>query len=301
MDDLDEYLSDAFEYTDQPREIVGAEPVDLDRPVPDEVRRRLFTHQIYPYATRIGVREYYRSKYALQIELVRLQNWVKDTGAKVLLLFEGRDAAGKGSTIKRFLEHLNPRGARVVALGPPTDVERGQWYFQRHLRHLPGPGEIVFFDRSWYNRAGVERVMGFCDDAQLEEFFLQVPSLEHMLVRSGVRLVKLYFSVSREEQHRRFERRRTDPLKRWKLSPMDLASEERWDEYTEAKEEMFRRTHTAPAPWTVIKSDDKMRARLETMRLVLSRLEYDDADREAARPPDPLLVATADEIYPELA
>ncbi|MEX1361852.1 MAG: polyphosphate kinase 2 [Nannocystaceae bacterium] len=301
MHDLDEYLSDAFEYDEQPREVAGAEPVDLQRPVSDQERRRLFTHQIHPYAHRIGVREYYRDKYALQIELVKLQNWIKDTQAKVLLLFEGRDAAGKGSTIKRFLEHLNPRGARVVALSPPTEVERGQWYFQRYLRHLPSPGEIVFFDRSWYNRAGVERVMGFCDDAQLEEFFEQVPGVEQMLVSSGIQLIKLYFSVSREEQRRRFEQRRTDPLKRWKLSPMDLASEERWDEYTVAKEDMFRRTHTSRTPWTVIKSDDKMRARLETMRLVLSRFDYADADREAVPAPDPLLVASADEIYPEIA
>ncbi|MCX4240435.1 polyphosphate kinase 2 [Paraliomyxa miuraensis] len=299
MRDLDEYLADAFEYLDEPREIPAAEPVDTTRPVPEALRRRLFTHQVYPYSARIGIKDYYTQKYELQVELVKLQNWIKDTQRKILLIFEGRDAAGKGSTIKRFMEHLNPRGARVVALERPTKVEEGQWYFQRHLRHLPGPGEIVLFDRSWYNRAGVERVMGFCNDAELEEFFAQVPALERMLVRSGVHLCKFYFSVSREEQHRRFEQRRTDPLKGWKLSPMDLASEARWDDYTVAKEEMFRRSHTAVAPWTVIKSDDKMRARLQAMRHVLSQFEYADKDAAVAGP-DPLLVASADEIYPEI-
>jgi polyphosphate kinase 2 len=299
MRDLEEYLIDAFEYLDEPRPIPAAEPVDLSLPVPVAQRRRLFTHQVYPYPTRIEIKDYYTQKYTLQVELVKLQNWIKDTRRKLLLIFEGRDAAGKGSTIKRFMEHMNPRGARVVALERPTEVEEGQWYFQRHLRHLPGPGEIVLFDRSWYNRAGVERVMGFCSETQVDEFFAQVPSLERMLVRSGVHLMKFYFSVSREEQHRRFDQRRTDPLKGWKLSPMDLASEERWDAYTEAKEDMFRRSHTRVAPWTVVKSDDKMRARLQVMRTVLARFDYAAKD-PALELPDPLLVARADEIYPEI-
>jgi polyphosphate kinase 2 len=299
MRDFDEYLLDAFENQEEPRPIEGAEPVDTSAPVDEAVRRRLFTHQVYPYPNRITLREYYEDKYTLQVELVKYQNWVKDTGRKILLIFEGRDAAGKGSTIKRFLEHLNPRGARVVALERPTETEQGQWYFQRYLTHLPGPGEIVMFDRSWYNRAGVERVMDFSTRDQREEFFDQVVPLETMLVQSRVHLMKFYFSVSQHEQHRRFDQRRTDPLKRWKLSPMDLASEQRWDEYTEAKEEMFRRTHTKVAPWTVIKSDDKMRARLQAMRCVLWRFDYEGKDPEL-NPPDPLLVASADEIYPDI-
>ncbi|MCR9161474.1 MAG: polyphosphate kinase 2 [Nannocystaceae bacterium] len=298
MRDFDEYLQDAFENADEPPEIDGAVPLDTSAAVPQDARRNVFVEHAYPYATRIGVRDYYSQKYDLQIELVKLQNWVKETGAKVLLIFEGRDAAGKGSTIKRFLEHLNPRGARVVALDRPTDTELGQWYFQRYLRHLPGPGEIVFFDRSWYNRAGVERVMGFSSDAQREEFFDQVVPLEQMLVRSRVHLMKFYFSVSQHEQRRRFDMRRTDPLKRWKLSPMDLESEKRWDAYSEAKLDMFRRTHTETAPWTLIKSDDKMRARLQTMRVVLHRIAYADKGPQLL-PPDPLLVATASEVYPE--
>ena len=296
MRDFDEYLLDAFENQEEPRPIEGAEPIDTSAPVSEDVRKHFFTDQVYPYATRISLREYYEHKYRLQVELVKFQNWVKDTGSKILLIFEGRDAAGKGSTIKRFLEHLNPRGARVVALDRPTETEQGQWYFQRYLRHLPGPGEIVFFDRSWYNRAGVERVMGFSTESQREEFFDQVVPLERMLVQSRVHLMKFYFSVGQQEQHRRFDMRRTDPLKRWKLSPMDLESEKRWDAYTEAKEDMFRRTHTAWAPWTIIKSDDKMRARLQTMRCVLDRFDYDEKDPDVAEP-DPLLVAAAGDIF----
>ncbi len=295
--ELDDYIAEALEYPEVAREIPGAEPLPPGVAPDAEARRRFFVEQVYPYATQLGVRDYYRHKYALQIELVKLQNWLKDNRRKLLVIFEGRDAAGKGSTIKRFLEHLNPRGARAVALDRPTDTERGQWYFQRYLRHLPGPGEIVMFDRSWYNRAGVERVMGFCSEEELEEFFAQVVALEHMLVQSGVRLVKFYFSVSQTEQSRRFDQRRTDPLKGWKLSPMDLASEQKWSEYTRAKLEMFERTHTRSGPWTIIKSDDKARARLEAMRVVLSAYDYDGKDPSLAIP-DPLLVANADVIYP---
>jgi polyphosphate kinase 2 len=296
MRDFDEYLLDAFENQEAPRPIEGAQPVDTSKPVTAEVRSHIFTDQFYPYATRIPLREYYEEKYALQVELVKFQNWVKDSGCKVLLIFEGRDAAGKGSTIKRFLEHLNPRGARVVALERPTETELGQWYFQRYLTHLPGPGEIVFFDRSWYNRAGVERVMGFSSDTQREEFFDQVVPLERMLVQSKVHLMKFYFSVSQAEQSRRFDMRRTDPLKRWKLSPMDLESEKRWDAYTDAKEEMFERTHTDVTPWTIIKSDDKMRARLQAIRCVLNRFDY-EGKGDALQDPDPLLVASAGEVF----
>ena len=293
MRDFDEYLLDAFENQEDLRPIEGAEPVDTTVPVPAEVRRRFFTDQIYPYASRITLREYYEQKYRLQVELVKFQNWVKDTGSKVLLIFEGRDAAGKGSTIKRFLEHLNPRGARVVALDRPTETEQGQWYFQRYLRHLPGPGEIVFFDRSWYNRAGVERVMGFCSPAEYLEFMRQCPQFEQMLVRSGVILFKYWFSVTREEQRKRFKAREIDPLKTWKLSPIDTASLDKWQDYTDAKEAMFFHTDTADAPWTVVKSDDKKRARLNCMRHFLNALPYHCKDQSVIGKPDPLIVGSS--------
>ncbi|MEJ2257955.1 MAG: polyphosphate kinase 2, partial [Woeseiaceae bacterium] len=211
----------------------------------------------------------------------------------VVVQFEGRDAAGKGGTIKRFMEHLNPRAARVVALEKPTDRERGQWYFQRYVKHLPTRGEMVFFDRSWYNRAGVERVMGFCDSLEYLEFMRQVPDLERMLVRSGIRSFKYWFSVTREEQLRRFEARTHDPLKQWKLSPVDEQSRDKWEEYTEAKEAMFLYTDTLDAPWTIIKSDDKQRARLNCMQHFLSSLEYPDKDSGVVHGPDPLIVGSS--------
>src|SRR5271169_5020819 len=211
----------------------------------------------YPYDHRMPREEYEHLKRRLQIELLKLQQHGRRTGARHVIVFEGRDAAGKGGTIKRFMEHLNPRGARVVALEKPTPVERGQWYFQRYVQHLPTKGEIVLFDRSWYNRAGVERVMGFCTDAEHEEFLRQVPEFERNLTRSGVHLVKFWFSVSRDEQRRRFTERERHPLKQWKLSPIDLASLEKWDAYTEAKNDMFLATDIDEAPWTVIKSDCK--------------------------------------------
>jgi polyphosphate kinase len=244
----------------------------------------------YPYAERMSREDYDRTKRLLQIELIKLQNWVKERGEKIVVLFEGRDAAGKGGTIRRFMEHLNPRGAHVVALEAPDERERTQWYFQRYVKHLPAAGEIVLFDRSWYNRAGVERVMGYCTPAEYLDFMRQVPELERMLVRSGLHLVKLWFSVSRSEQRTRFAVRQVDPVRRWKLSPTDLASLDKWDAYTEAKEAMFFYTDTADAPWTVIKSNDKKRARLEAMRVVLSRFEYDDRDDEVVGVPDPKLV-----------
>jgi polyphosphate kinase 2 len=247
----------------------------------------------YPYKNLLSRKTYERQKYRLQVELLKLQAWVKDTGQKVVILFEGRDAAGKGGTIRRFMEHLNPRGARVVALEKPSETERGQWYFQRYVQHLPTAGEIVLFDRSWYNRAGVERVMGFCKHAEYDEFMRQAPVFERNLVASGVHLIKFWFSVSRAEQRRRFKERETHPLKQWKLSPVDMASLGKWDEYTKAKEAMFFHTDTAEAPWTVIKSDCKKRARLNAMRYVLHRMPYANKDGKTIGNVDTLLVGRA--------
>lgn len=244
----------------------------------------------YPYKTRMRRSVYEHEKQLLQIELLKVQAWVKETGQRIVCLFEGRDAAGKGGTIKRFTEHLNPRGARVVALEKPNGQEKGQWYFQRYLQHLPTAGEIVFFDRSWYNRAGVERVMGFCQPHEYLQFMRQTPELERMLVNDGIRLFKFWFSVSREEQLRRFISRRDDPLKHWKLSPIDIQSLDRWDDYTEAKDQMFFHTHTGDAPWTVIKSDDKKRARLNCIRHFLHQLDYPNKDLKAIRPVDDKIV-----------
>jgi len=253
----------------------------------------------YPYTTRMRAREYEALKTGLQIELLKVQGWVKQTGQRIVTLFEGRDAAGKGGTIKRFMEHLNPRGARVVALDKPSEGERGQWYFQRYVRHFPTFGEMVFFDRSWYNRAGVERVMGFCTPREYEEFLRQCPEFERMLVNSGVRLFKYWFSVSRQEQMRRFISRRDDPLKQWKLSPLDIRSLDHWDGYSEAKKAMFFHTDTADAPWIVIKSDDKKRARVNCIRHFLSLLDYPGKDTGIASAPDLQLVAPAATIAEE--
>ena len=250
----------------------------------------------YPYDTRMQRREYEIAKRKLQIELLKLQGWVKETGQKFVIVFEGRDAAGKGGTIKRFTEHLNPRGARVIALDKPSERETTQWYFQRYVQHLPASGEIVLFDRSWYNRAGVERVMGYCTDEEYEQFLRQAPLFERMLVRSGISLVKLWFSVSRGEQRSRFIVRQIDPVRQWKLSPTDLASLDKWDAYTEAKEAMFLHTDTADAPWTVIKSNDKKRARLAAMRHVLAQFDYTNKDAGAVGTPDPLLVGSAADV-----
>ena len=251
----------------------------------------------YPYKFRMLRRDYEREKFILQAELLKLQSWVKEARQRVIILFEGRDAAGKGGAIKRFMEHLNPRGARVIALEKPSDVERGQWYFQRYVEHLPTTGEIVLFDRSWYNRAGVERVMGFCGDEEYHEFLRQVPEFERNLVRSGIHLIKFWFSVSREEQRRRFRERTAHPLKQWKLSPVDLASLDKWDGYTRAKEAMFFHTDTADSPWTVIKSDDKKRARLNAMRYVLHAMPYKNKDAKHIGRVDDLLVGRANAIH----
>ncbi|MEZ5321773.1 MAG: polyphosphate kinase 2 [Microthrixaceae bacterium] len=272
--------------------VYGTIPLDDDDELVDA-----WASGAYPYRNLMSRKAYERQKFQLQVELLKLQAWVKDTGQRIVILFEGRDAAGKGGTIKRFHEHLNPRGARVVALDKPTEVERGQWYFQRYVEHLPTAGEIVFFDRSWYNRAGVERVMGFCSDEEHTEFLRQAPQFERSLARSGIHLVKFWFSVSRDEQRRRFTERRNHPLKQWKLSSIDLASLDKWDAYTEAKEEMFARTDTDEAPWTVVKSDCKKRARLNAMRYVLHRMPYDDKDPERIGKLDPLLVGRPRDVY----
>ncbi|MBL0290398.1 MAG: polyphosphate kinase 2 [Betaproteobacteria bacterium] len=251
----------------------------------------------YPYKNLMARKTYERQKYRLQVELLKLQAWVKETGQKIVVLFEGRDAAGKGGTIKRFMENLNPRGARVVALEKPTELERGQWYFQRYVEHLPTAGEIVLFDRSWYNRAGVERVMGFCTQKEYLEFMRQAPEFERMLVHNNTHLVKYWFSVSRAQQRRRFKERQVHPLKQWKLSPIDMASLDKWDDYTKAKEAMFFYTDTADAPWTVIKSDCKKRARLNAMRYLLHKLPYSNKDLERIGPLDPLIVGRAHVVY----
>ena len=263
---------------------------------PVESHQQVFENGKYPYKDKLKKSEYERRKALIQAELLKVQHWTQETGQKFVLLFEGRDAAGKGGTIKRFTEHLNPRQARVVALNKPTDEERGQWFFQRYIAHLPTRGEIVFYDRSWYNRAGVERVMGFCDPSEYLEFMRQTPELERMLVRSGIQLYKYWFSVTQDEQKRRFDSRANDPLKQWKLSPIDKQSLDKWADYTEAKEAMFFYTDTADAPWTVVKSNDKKRARINCMLHFLSTLDYPGKDPEIATPPDPLLVSTAQHV-----
>jgi polyphosphate kinase len=253
--------------------------------------------QDYPYAERMSRADYERTKRSLQIELLKLQSWAKDSGQRIVVLFEGRDAAGKGGTIKRFTEHLNPRGTRVVALDKPSERERTQWYFQRYLSQLPAAGEIVLFDRSWYNRAVVERVMGFCTTNEYQEFIEQTPGLERMLVDGGIHLVKLWFSVSRAEQRTRFIIRVIDPLRQWKLSPVDLAALDRWDDYTQAKEAMFRYTDTPAAPWTVVKSNDKKRGRIAALRWLLSTLDYPTKDSDVVGTPDPLIVGPPAQVY----
>ncbi|MCL2716152.1 MAG: polyphosphate kinase 2 [Alphaproteobacteria bacterium] len=262
---------------------------------PEAIRRAFETGE-YPYESRLTNSVYLDHMLQLQVELLKAQSWIKEAGERIVVLFEGRDAAGKGGTIKRFMEHLNPRGARVVALEKPTERERTQWYFQRYIEHLPAGGEIVLFDRSWYNRAGVERVMGFCSASEYLEFMRQCPQLEVMLVRSGIRIYKYWFSVTREEQKRRFKSRETDPLKQWKLSPIDRASLDKWDDYTEAKEAKFFYTDTADCPWIIVKSDDKRRARLNCMRHFLSTLDYPNKDERVVGHADPLIVGSTSHV-----
>jgi polyphosphate kinase 2 len=258
--------------------------------------RRLFESGEYPYKVKMRAAPYEAHMLELQRELLKAQRWIEQTGQRVVVLFEGRDAAGKGGTIKRFTEHMNPRTARIIALQKPTEREQTQWYFQRYIAHLPAAGEIVLFDRSWYNRAGVERVMGFCSPNDYLEFMRQCPEVERMLVRSGITLVKYWFSVSRDEQRRRFAERERDPLKQWKLSPIDRASLGKWDDYTEAKEAMFFYTDTADAPWTIVKSDDKKRARLNAMQHLLGLLPYDGKDTSIVTGPDPLIVGDSSHV-----
>ena len=265
-------------------------------PVAGSPLHQAFESGHYPYARLMGRAAYEAEKAKLQAELLKVQIWAQETGQKFVILMEGRDAAGKGGTIKRFMEHLNPRYARVCALTKPSDVEKGQWFFQRYIAHLPTAGEMVFYDRSWYNRAGVERVMGFCTPTEYLEFMRQAPELERMLVRSGIRLYKYWFSVTREEQRARFLARETDPLKMWKLSPIDKASLDRWDDYTEAKEAMFFYTDTADAPWVIVKSNDKKRARLNCMKHFLSTIDYPNKDHAVVGTPDPLIVGRAQQV-----
>jgi len=246
--------------------------------------------QDHPYDVLMTVEEYEREKRLLQVELLRAQSWIQGSGQRLVVTFDGRDAAGKGSTIKRFIEHLNPRSARVVALPAPTQTERTQWFFQRYVQHLPTAGEMVLFDRSWHNRAVVEPVMGFCTEAEYLEFLRAAPLFEEMLVNDGVILVKLWFSVSRLEQITRFSIRRIDPMRQWKLSPVDLASLDRWDDYTHVKEEMFRHSHRPAAPWTVVRTNDKKRGRVEAMRHVLRCLDYPEKNVDLVDRPDPLIV-----------
>jgi polyphosphate kinase len=250
-----------------------------------------------PSGQRFPKKVYERELIRLQGELVRLQEWIRAEGARLVIVFEGRDAAGKGSTIKRVTQYLNPRVARIAALPAPTERERGQWYFQRYIAHLPTAGDIVFFDRSWYNRAGVERVMGFCSADEVANFLRDVPDFEELLVRDGVRLFKFYLTLGREMQLARFHERRHDPLKRWKLSPIDLAAIAKWDDYTRAQVEMFRYTHTASCPWTVVRANDQRRARLEAIRAVLCALDYKGKDRKLVANPDPLIVGAGPEFF----
>jgi len=277
--------------------ILDAEPLDDPTSIVPHVRSRYFRENIYPYGELMRRKEYEAEKRMLQIEMMKLQNSMRETGDRAIILFEGRDAAGKGGTIRRFMEHWNPRTARVVALDKPSEVELGQWYFQRYIRHFPTSGEIVLFDRSWYNRAGVERVMGFSTDPEYRRFMRHVPMLERMIVDSGIKLIKLYFSVSQKEQLRRFQSRSSDPLKHWKVSPVDIRSIDKWREYTEAKEAMFLLTNFEVAPWTIVKSDDKKRARINAMRHLINVMDYKDKDPEVAYVPDPSIVAYSHEVY----
>ena len=300
---------------------IAAKPLTAEQPTPMEVKTEdpqaynqippeslldkspnNFVASNYPYDKKMTRKDYESQKRLLQIELLKLQRWLKDEGERVIIIFEGRDAAGKGGAIKRMMEHLNPRGAHVVALEKPSDRERSQWYFQRYIQHLPAAGEIVLFDRSWYNRAGVERVMGFCSQEEYVQFLHQTPVFEQMLIDSGIRLFKFWFSVSRQEQFRRFMARREDPLKQWKLSPVDLASLDKWEDYSRAKEAMLMHTHKSLTPWTVIKSDDKKRARLASMQLILNSMPYTNKNDEVVTEADTLIVSSAAQVlsHPEM-
>ena len=271
---------------------------NLESPeLPKAITAQAFASGGYPYCERMPRKAYERDLVLLQIELLKLQRWALDTGQRIVILFEGRDAAGKGGTIKRFMEHLNPRHAHVVALTKPTEAERGQWYFQRYVSRLPTAGDIALFDRSWYNRAGVEPVMGFCTPQQTKKFLKEAPEFESALVRDGVKLFKLWLTVGRAMQLKRFHERQHDPLKSWKLSPIDLKSIPKWDDFTAARDAMFDNTHTDVAPWTVIRSNDKRRARLGAIRHVLSALDYAEKDASLVAKPDPKIVGCDDDFF----
>ncbi|MFT7222268.1 MAG: polyphosphate kinase 2 [Candidatus Azotimanducaceae bacterium] len=288
-----EALIDSLEREPRVRKTKGAVPVSRDQKVGKKLIQKYFNEVIYPYPHHLALTDYYYQKVLLQIELVKFQNWVRESGSKVVLVFEGRDAAGKGSAIRAFMEHLNPRWSHVVALEKPTEEERRQWYFQRYVKELPESGQIAFFDRSWYNRAGVERVMGFCTEDDYEAFLDHAPVFEKMLVKSGIDVVKFYLSVSKGEQANRFEERKTNPLKQWKLSPVDLEAQHKWDGYTEAKNAIFERTDSLEAPWVIVKTEQKMRGRLQSTRFVLSHFDYTDKDPDVAVVPDRLIVSRA--------
>lgn len=271
---------------------------DIENPaLPDFIKEQALTSGGYPYDKRLGRKVYEKELRLLQIELLKLQSWVRETGERVVILFEGRDAAGKGSTIKRFMAHLNPRHARAVALSKPTETERGQWYFQRYVAHLPTRGDMILFDRSWYNRAGVERVMGFCTEAETAKFLREAPDFESGLIRDGIRLFKFWLTIGREMQLKRLHARRHNPLKRWKLSEIDLAALSKWDAYTQARDDLFRYTHTEVTPWWVIRANDKRRTRLNAIRKVLSEFDYAGKDEDIVGAPDPLIVGTGPEFF----
>lgn len=266
---------------------------DLENPeLPEEIDESSFRSGGYPYDERMPRKTYERDLHLLQIELLKLQSWAREKGERIVIVFEGRDAAGKGGTIKRFMEHLNPRHAHVVALAKPTETEQGQWYFQRYVAHLPTAGDMALFDRSWYNRAGVERVMGFCTPAQVKKFLEEVPDFEASLVRDGIRLFKLWLTIGQAMQLKRFHARRHDPLKSWKLSPIDLASLDKWADYSSARDAMLEHTHTKAAPWTVIRSNDKRRARVNAIRHVLNSIDYSGKDKTIVAKPDPKIVGS---------
>lgn len=286
-----ETLIDSLEADSPRKKTEGAVPLEPGQKVTKKLIRKYFNEVIYPYPEHLSMRDYYDQKIRLQIELVKLQNWVREEGKRVVLVFEGRDAAGKGSTIRAFMEHLNPRWSKVVALEKPTEEERGQWYFQRYVKELPSAGEIAFFDRSWYNRAGVERVMGFCTEKDYDDFLEHAPIFEKMLVKSGITIIKFYLSVSKIEQARRFEERKTNPLKQWKLSPIDLEAQHKWDGYTAAKNTIFESTDSEEAPWVIVKTEQKTRGRLEAMRFVLNLFDYPNKDPEMVSSLDPLIIS----------
>jgi polyphosphate kinase 2 len=272
-------------------------PFDIDNPkLPAEIKEKALTGDGYPYAKKMKREPYERDLAALQFELVKLQSHIQAKGERIVVVFEGRDSAGKGGCIARFMHHLNPRHARSVALSKPTETESGQWYFQRYIAHMPTAGDITLFDRSWYNRAGVERVMGFCTKDQLAAFYRDAPEVENLLIQDGIRLFKIYLTIARETQLRRFHERRHDPMKQWKLTDIDLAAIARWDDYTAAQHDMFRFTHTPTSPWTVIRSNDQRRARLESIRLVLNAFDYAKKDKSVAHAPDPKIVGSSEEF-----